>query len=80
MPIASTLGYVCVLNVLEDHMKRRALFVLACLGCCLSLVFAMGQTPLSKAVIVTPIPEPGILALLGTGLLGIAGIIRRPLS
>ncbi len=34
----------------------------------------------SAALSVTPIPEPGTLALFGTGLIGVAGLIRRKLS
>jgi hypothetical protein len=38
------------------------------------------DTPITQAGQTTTVPEPGSLALLGSGLLGLAGMIRRKLS
>lgn len=42
--------------------------------------FFNGRTPLASGDTNVVVPEPGTLGLLGTGLLGIAGVIRRKLN
>jgi hypothetical protein len=37
-------------------------------------------TPVDASISITPVPEPGSLVLLGTGVLGLAGMVRRRLT
>jgi len=63
-------------TVVKNGLLTTYTGYLACAGCG-SVQFVSSRGGLSGDTIVTP--EPGTLGLLGTGLVGLAGIVRRKL-
>lgn len=57
-------------------MKKLMVFLGMC-ALVLGLIGMAGADAISNAVVVRPIPEPATLVLFGSGLIGLAAVMRK---